>query len=144
MQQVLEKYPDDVRWVYRHFPLSFHRPLALKAAEGSECAAELGGNNAFWKFVDTYFERTQSNGNGLAESELPQIAADNGLDRGAFETCLNSGKYAAAVDAQMSAGAAAGVTGTPGTFVVSALGRAQFIPGALPFESIDQVIQSLL
>lgn len=144
MQQVLEKYPNDVRWVYRHFPLSFHRPLALKAAEGSECAAELGGNDAFWLFTDAYYERTQSNGNGLQESELPKIAADIGLDRGAFETCLNSGKYAASVDEEMNAGAAAGVSGTPGTFVIGPDGESQLIPGALPFESVDQVIQSLL
>lgn len=144
MLAVLEKYPNDVRWVYRHFPLSFHRPLALKAAEASECAAELGGNDAFWSFTDTYYERTQSNGQGLPESELPQIAADIGLDRSTFETCLNSGKYAASIDEEMNAGAAAGVSGTPGTIVIGPDGKSRLIPGALPFESVDQVLQSLL
>jgi protein-disulfide isomerase len=54
IKQVMEKYSADVRWVYRHLPLSIH-PNALSAAVASECAAELGGNDAFWQFIDAIF-----------------------------------------------------------------------------------------
>jgi protein-disulfide isomerase len=50
-KQIMDKYGDNVMWVYRHFPLSFHQdaePLAI----GSECASELGGSDAFWAFAD--------------------------------------------------------------------------------------------
>ena len=45
---------DNVTWVYRHLPLSFH-PQALPAAIASECVAQEEGNDAFWQFADTIF-----------------------------------------------------------------------------------------
>lgn len=141
--QALETYPDDVRLVYRHFPLSFHAN-AQKEAEAAECVAELGGNDAFWNYTDAIFERTASNGTGFALTALGPLAKELGVDQTKFQECLDSGKYAQYVQDQMDAGAAAGVSGTPGTFIVNANGESQLVPGALPFESIDQVIQSML
>lgn len=54
-QQALDAYPNDLQWVYRHFPLDFH-PNANKYAYTAECVAELGGNDAFWAFADKIFE----------------------------------------------------------------------------------------
>lgn len=42
----------DVAWIYRHLPLEQIHPMARPLAEASECAAELGGNDAFWAFTD--------------------------------------------------------------------------------------------
>ena len=51
-----------VKWVYRHFPLDELHPVkARQEAVASECAAELGGNDAFWKFADRLYELTPSN-----------------------------------------------------------------------------------
>lgn len=143
MRQIVETYPNDVRWVYRHFPLSFHAN-AQKEAEASECAGELGGNDAFWMYVDAIFERTTSNGYGFAANALVPLARELGLDETKFKECLDTGKYTQYVKDQMNAGAAAGVSGTPGTFAVGPDGSSQLIPGALPFESVKAVVESLL
>jgi len=55
VEQFLKENSNDVAWVYRHFPLSFHQK-AEKAAEGAECAFEQKGNKGFWDFADLLFK----------------------------------------------------------------------------------------
>ncbi len=55
VMSVMAQYGSDVAWVYRHLPLESIHPLARPLAEGSECAAELGGNDKFWEYVDYIF-----------------------------------------------------------------------------------------
>src|SRR5680860_739244 len=52
MNQIIADYPEDVRWVFKHFPLDSIHPLARKTAEASECAAEQG---KFWEFSDEVY-----------------------------------------------------------------------------------------
>ncbi len=143
MQTVLDNYKGKVAWVYRHFPLTFHAN-AQKEAEGAECVSELGGNDAFWKYADAIFERTTSNGTGFALTKLGPLAKELGLDQDKFQKCLDSGKYADLVQKQMTEGGNAGVTGTPGSFVMNKKGDAWFVPGALPFESMKATIDEAL
>ncbi|MCI0620000.1 DsbA family protein [Candidatus Wolfebacteria bacterium] len=107
----------EVAWVYRHFPLAQLHPKAPKEAEATECANELGGNDAFWAYTDRVFELTPSN-NGLDLALLPQIAEDIGLDQAAFDACLTSGKYASEVEKDFNAAVTAGGTGTPFTVLL--------------------------
>ncbi len=138
MKQALAEYGDKVRWVYKHFPLDQLHPKADKEAEAAECAGELGGNDAFWAYIDKIFEVTPSN-NGLDPALLPAIAQDLGLDRGKFESCLSSGKYAELVEAQFQEGMRLGVDGTPGSFV-----NGERVRGAVPFEALKGIIDAQL
>ncbi|MCC7357453.1 DsbA family protein [Candidatus Uhrbacteria bacterium] len=138
MNDVMKAYPNDVRMVFRHYPLSFHQN-AMKEAEASECIAELKGNDAFWKFHDKIFTETQSNGTGISLERLPQIAKEIGVDEKKFNDCLNSDKYQEKINQQMAEGAAAGVQGTPGSFVNGVL-----VEGAQPLAAFKAAIDAAL
>lgn len=143
MLQVMKEYGDKVKWVYRHFPLSFHAN-AQKEAEASECAGKLGGNEAFWKYTDAIFERTTSNGTGFALDKLTPLAKEQGLNESSFKSCLDSSEMAQKVKDQMAKGTEEGVSGTPGTIIIDAKGETQFINGALPFDQIKPMIDVAL
>jgi len=134
-----------VNWVYRHFPLSFHNPGAQTEAEASECAASLGGNDAFWKFANKIYERTRSNGNGFPTQGLVPLAVEIGLDESAFRSCLENGKFTARVQEDFEEGVQIGISGTPGNiFLNNRTGEAIPRPGAAPFESMQKIVEQLL
>ena len=56
VQKAVEKYENQIVWAYRHFPLEAIHPSARPLAEGSECAAQLGGNDKFWEYIDYVFK----------------------------------------------------------------------------------------
>lgn len=143
MLQVMKEYGDKVKWVYRHFPLSFHAN-AQKAAEASECVGKLAGNDAFWKFADLYFARTTGNGTGFALDKLADLGAEAGANKAAVQKCLDSNEMAQKVKDQMAKGSDEGVTGTPGTIIIDAKGGTQLVPGALPFDQIKPMIDQAL
>ena len=119
MHKLLQKYgaTNDLAWVYRQYPIPELHPKAPKEAEASECAAEQGGNDAFWKFIDSIYSITPSN-NGLDPAQLPATAKSIGLDVAKFNTCLSSGKFASKVADSVAQAKAAGGNGTPYTVLV--------------------------
>ena len=131
LEQVLAKYGDKVRLVFRQFPLGFHAN-AQKAAEASLCAEQQG---RFWQLHDAMFK----NQGELAVEQLKAKAAGLGMDATTFGRCLDEGRFAAAVQADLEDGQAAGVEGTPALFV-----NGRFINGAVPFEDIAKVIDDEL
>lgn len=143
MQQVMKEYGDKVKWVYRDYPLAFHAN-AQKEAEAGWCINELGGTDAFWKYVDAIFAKTTGNGTGFALEKLGPLAAELGVNQSKFQQCLDSAKYAQKVKDQMAKGSEEGVSGTPGTIIIDAKGQTQLVPGALPFEQIKSMIDSAL
>ncbi len=131
MQNLVEKYGDDIAWVYRHFPLSFH-PEALPAALASECAAEQGG---FEEFMNAMFD----NQDKLGDDFYVEVADGIGLDVSDFTECYESDAYADAVDEDLASGKAAGVSGTPATFVNGVL-----ISGAVDQGAFEDLIDEML
>jgi len=153
MTQVIREYDNEVAWVYRQFPIETLHPKAVKEAEASECAAILGGNEAFWAYVDKIFEVTPSN-NGLDLALLPDIAEDIGLDRAKFQSCLDGGEASAEVgkdmedvsrlDAWSRQNLGRGV-GTPYSVMINLeTGKSNIIPGALPFAQVASFVDQIL
>jgi len=141
MKQLIAEYEGKVNWVYRHFPLDMH-PKAYKEAEAAECAGELGGNTAFWKFTDRIFEVSPLN-NGLDPAQLPVIAEYAGVNVDQFNECLNSGKYAQKIQESVQDAATAGGNGTPHNVIVSG-DQKVIIVGADTIERFKAEIDKLL
>jgi protein-disulfide isomerase len=144
-KEVVDASGGKVNWVYRHYPLQFHNPGAQKQAEASECANELGGNEAFWTYADAIYERTTSNGNGFPIENLVPLAEEIGLDAAQFEECLNSARYAERVQEDLQEGSNSGITGTPGTILLNnETGEVRLVSGAMPTEQLQAKVDELL
>ncbi|MEX1997750.1 MAG: thioredoxin domain-containing protein [Candidatus Andersenbacteria bacterium] len=141
MQRLLSEYPQDVRWVYRHFPIEQLHSQAKAEAVATECAGEQG---KFWELLDKIYEVTPSN-DGLKLEELPQLAQEVGVPNQAqFAACLNSTKYDERIQTDISDAQAAGARGTPYSVVVGPSGQKFPVPGALPYEQVKAVVEQAL
>jgi protein-disulfide isomerase len=112
-----------VAWVYRYFNTGIQsHPHTELEARAAACVAQIGGNDAFWKYIDTLFERKDFTTNPpkfLDPSQLPVIAASYGVDKTKFNECLSSNSTAERVAQDTVDIKKAGGTGTPYSFIVS-------------------------
>jgi protein-disulfide isomerase len=131
LERVREEYGDNVRIVFMQYPLPNHSK-ARKAAEAGLCAGDQG---KFWEMHDSMFATQRA----LGVDQLKAKAESLELDLEAFNECLDSGRHAARVDADLVAGRKAGVSSTPSLFIN---GRA--VIGAQPFEAMAEVIDDEL
>lgn len=138
-KKILDDYGDKVALVWRQYPLPFHKN-SEKAAETGECVAKDAGNEAYWKYMDLYFEKTDSSGTGVSEAEMLDLAAKAGANKANVAKCVKSGEMVDKIKKEMSAGSTAGVQGTPGTIVVVKGEAKELIPGALPYEQVKQIM----
>ena len=129
-------YKGKIRWVFRHFPLSFH-PNAVPAANAAECASEQG---KFWEYADGLFNAQDQEGDAFYGT----LADKLGLNRGKFDSCYSAKKYNARITADQSSGSTAGVNGTPGTIIINKAGAKQLVPGAVPYEQLKAMVDSAL
>ncbi|MGH6886162.1 MAG: DsbA family protein, partial [Geminicoccales bacterium] len=141
VKKLVDESNGQVRWVYRHFPLDQIHPVkARKEAAASECAAELGGNDAFWRFADRFFEVTPSNNKTDIDAVLPRIAREIGLDAAKFASCLASGRHDRRVEEDVQNAIATGGTGTPWSIIVSKSGKTYPLSGAQPYGAVKQLV----
>lgn len=144
MQQIIDEYGKDgqVAWVYRHFPLAQLHPNAARLAEASECVADVAGETAFWAFLDEVFAIAPAN-TSFPMGRLNEAATAVGADETAFTQCLDSGKHQATVEAEFNDAIAAGGQGTPHNIIIAG-DQIVPLPGAQPYATVKQVIETLL
>lgn len=145
LMQLMEEYGKQgkVKLVFRHFPLDSLHAKSRKEAEATECAADLGGNDIFWKYTDRLFEITPSN-DKLDPAELPKIAEYVGLDKNKFMDCWNSGKFADKVQKDLDDAVASGGQGTPFFIIINQKGDKFPVGGALPYQELKMGIDQIL
>lgn len=121
-------FPDQVRLVFRDFPLPNH-PNAVPAAEAANCAGE---QDRYWDFHDQLFSWEL----GLNRDAYLEYARRLNLDMTAFTQCVDERRYADEVQADFDYAANLGVRSTP-TFFINGLP----LVGAQPFDVFKQVIE---
>jgi len=132
LDRIAKSYDDKVRIVYKQFPLRRLHLNAQKAGEASLCAHDQG---KFWPLHDAMFADQAA----LGVEDLRAKAEAAGLDMDAFSECLDSGRYADAVEDDLRQGTIAGVSGTPALFV-----NGRLLSGAVPYETLAETIDEEL
>ena len=129
--QILSRYGDRVRLVWRDYPIDNLHPQARKAHEAARCAADQG---KFWPYQKALFA-----GSPKQPDQLPAVAQETGLDLASFKACVASGKHQAAVQKDVEEGKRLEVTGTPSFFI-----NGRVLTGAQPLEAFVRVIDDEL
>jgi protein-disulfide isomerase len=131
LKQLEQKYGNKVRFVFKDFPLPNHQQ-APKAAEAAHCAGDQG---KYWELHDRLFANQQQ----LQVPELKAHAKAVGLEQAAFDQCLDSGKYAANVQADLDLGSDMGVQSTPTLYI-----NGRVVTGAQPIAVFESLIDEEL
>jgi len=131
INQILETYPNDIRYYFVDFPLSFHRNAFL-AHEAAHCAGDQG---KYWELNRKLFENQRA----LGENDIKKYANDLQIDMNAFQQCLATHKYKSLIEQNIEKGQMSGVSGTPAFFINGIM-----LSGARPFQSFKEVIDEEL
>lgn len=132
LQKLQDTYGENVRLVYRQFPLTSIHKNAQKAAEASLCARD---QQKFWELHDWMFENQKT----LSIEALTGAAQELEFDMDTFNHCLASGKYAQSIRDDVRDGMKAGVSGTPAFFV-----NGRPLKGAVSYEQLSKTVEEEL
>ncbi|MEQ8569759.1 MAG: thioredoxin domain-containing protein [Deltaproteobacteria bacterium] len=127
IKQIQDTYGKDVRIVFKHNPLPFHKNAPL----ASEYALAAGEQGKFWEMHDKLF----ANQKALLEPQLKEYAAQLGLDQAKIDAFIASGKGKKAIADDQALASKVGARGTPNFFVNGAQ-----VTGAQPFDNFKKVI----
>jgi protein-disulfide isomerase len=142
IDKIVQTYGNDIAFVTRHYPLPQH-PDAIKEAEAAECAGELGGDSAYWKYSRKVFENSSPIADGIALplDQLIPFAKDIELDEKKFSDCLKSEKFLSKVTTDTAEAQQAGVTALPAIFIIDKKNHTQLITGNQPYEIYSLVLE---
>lgn len=121
LEQVLEKYPNEVKLVFKNFPLRNHK-FAMPAAIAALAAEKQG---KFWEFHDLLFK----NFNRLNAQKVKEIAQQLNLDMEKFDKDKQDPQIRAMINRDVSEGNRVGVRGTPTVFINGRLLRNRSMTG---------------
>jgi protein-disulfide isomerase len=132
VHEIASNWPDDVRVVFRHFPLTGIHEHAMSAAIAAECADEQG---QFWKMYDALYADQSK----LDDAGLLATATSLGLDVPTWQACIASDEARARVQSDLDLAGKLGVSGTPGFYV-----NGVSVEGAQPYDVFSSLIETEL
>ncbi|MFK7990797.1 MAG: DsbA family protein [Sandaracinaceae bacterium] len=126
-----ERFPDQIRFVFRNNPLPFHPNAEMAAAAALEAFAQQG-DEGFWAMHDRLFGEDAS----LRFDDLVSYASALGLDLGRFTAALENGTHESTLEADAALAARLGARGTPAFFI-----NGRFISGAQPLPRFVSLVE---
>ena len=130
VKQLMDAYPDQIKLVFKNFPLGFHKQAAIAA----EAALAAGAQGKFWEMHDKNF----SNPKQLSIDKLKTYAQELNLDMNKFNDDLDSHRFKKEVDEDMKLARGVGVRGTPTFFI-----NGKKLVGAKPLAEFQKIIDGL-
>lgn len=127
LKQVQDNFKDDVRIVFKHQPLSFHRDAPL----ASQYTLAAGEQGKFWEMHDKLF----TNQKALKEDNLKAYAAELDLDQAKIDAYIESGKGKKVIAADQALAQKIGARGTPAFFINGAK-----LSGAQPYPKFEAAV----
>ncbi len=138
MDELLKKYPNDVKVVFKHFPLAFHQ----QAPGASKLAMAAGEQGKFWEMHDLLFQN-QKELKGKTDDQLKEWGAglgkQLGLDANKLKADFDKPEFQKQIDADMALGKELAVRGTPHFFV-----NGERVKGAQPATAFEAIIKRQL
>ncbi len=135
VEQMLKEYSGDIRFVYKHLPLSFH-PQAENAALASECANDEG---KFLPYSDILFAKQDEWEKTTGTVKFKEYARTLRLNMRNFNTCLDTKKHLEKIQQDTAEAKEFGISGTPGIFVGDT-----FVGGAISYDELKSLIDKKL
>lgn len=137
VNQILKTYKGKVRYIFKDFPLSFHKH-AKAASNAVYCAGDQG---KYWEYNKKLwaFQKSQKTTKNLSDEVYKNIAKELDLDADAYGKCISSNKFFKRIDQNQKDGLESGVSGTPAYFI-----NGKFISGAQPYSKFKQIIDEEL
>lgn len=133
LKLLLQHFPEQVRLVFRHFPLETVHPHALAAAEAAEAA---GGQGKFWEMHDLLF----ANQLHLEPDQLRAYAEQLQLDLPRFTSEMDHEIYRQRIREHIESALRSGVRGTPGIFINGAIQDASAGMQAV-FDAVEAILR---
>ncbi len=144
LKQLVDNYPTQVTWVYRHFLLGGPDSLTGTAAQISECVAQNHGPAAFWQYINLIYEKVNDENRIDTEEGFYTAAKTLGFNETNLRNCVDSEPVINNITNHIQGGREAGVGGTPAMIIMSDDEEFEFMSGAVPYERLESTIEQYL
>jgi protein-disulfide isomerase len=134
-ENIPQKYPNDVRVVFKDFPIDAIHKWARAGAEAAHCL-DREKPGTFWTFHDWIFEHQQEIDPANLHDKVIAFTTQQNLSPDKVSACMESHATAAEVNASQQSGQELQISRTPTLFV-----NGRTVPGAVPWEQLETVIK---
>lgn len=145
IEKVLESYEWKVNFIFKQFPLGFHAQAQMEA-EAALCVWDIAWTDKYYEFITNVFKESKTNWLSYNIESISVLAENMWIDKSKLTACINAWTNKDLAKAQADEWARLfWITWTPwNVFLNNKTGEWESLPGAYPFESFKQKIDSLI